>query len=235
MFTPCLCASVVEVCLLFPPCPALLEILGKPVSHTLYYVTLVRRVSEYMTFMLIDHQFRLNAQGLQGVPELIRLRRRAFTVTVTHQHQSWSFGVFDKSNGRAASVDLRIVIDRGPEERNQPEINLVFPIVALEVCQSSAGHGGGKAIGLRDRPHRHIPAITPAGNAQAVLVHGSFLEHLVHAGHDVTEIAITKILHVGAGKRLTLAKAAARIGKEHKGTSGRKRDAETVRPRPSGM
>src|SRR6266700_4376127 len=150
------------------------------------------------------------------MPELIRLRRGTLTITIAHQDQRGRSGVLDKSDRRTLGIHLRIVIHRSAKVRDHPQINLVLTVITLEVGQPGARHGGGKAVAPRDCPHGHITAITPAGNAQTMLINRSFFQGLVHSGENVTKIAITEILHVGACECLTLAKAATRVWKKYK-------------------
>src|SRR6476661_2344890 len=173
-----------------------------------------------MAFMLVNNQLGFCADGFERVPELIRLRSRTLAVAVAHKHQSRRLRVLDEGDGRTLRIDLGIVIDGSAEEWDHPSVNLVLAVVALEIRQPRAGDGGSKAVGLRDRPHRHVTAIAPAGNAQAMLVNRRFLQRLVHAGHDVAKVAIAKVLHVGAGKGLALAETSARVGQEDE-VSGR--------------
>ena len=81
---------------------------------------------------------------------------------------------------------------------------------------------------MRDRPHRHVTAIAPAGNAKAMVIDGRFLQRLVYAGHDVAKVAVAEIFHVGTGEGFTLSVAAARIGHEDKVSSGGKRYTKAV-------
>src|SRR5579872_162835 len=126
------------------------------------------------------------------MPEFIGLRRGTFAVAVAYQNQRGRSGLLDKGNGRTFRVYLGIVIHRRAEEWDQPLIDLILSIVALEVCQSGAGNGGGKAIRLRNRPHGHVAAITPSRNAEAMLVNRRLLERLIHSSHDVAEISVAK-------------------------------------------
>src|SRR5437660_1514626 len=115
-----------------------------------------------MAFMLVNNQLCFCADGFERMPELIRLRSRALTVAVADQDQSWRLRLLDEGDRRTLRINLGIVIDSSAEEWDHPLIDLVFSIVALEICQPCAGDRGGKAVGLRDRPHRHITAIAPA-------------------------------------------------------------------------
>src|SRR6185437_514545 len=161
-----------------------------------------------------------------------RLRRWTLSITISYQHKSGRLCLFDECDGRAFGIDLRIVIDGRAEERNHPFIDLIFPVIALEIGNACAGHSRSKALCLGDSPHGHVSAITPAGNAQAVLVDGSFFQHLINTGKNVTKISVAKIFYVRTSKGLTLAKTAARIRHENKVSNCGERYAEVGRPRP---
>ena len=111
-------------------------------------------------------------------------------------------------------------------------IDLVLAVVALVICDSRSGHGCRKTACLSHAPHRHVAAITPAGQSQAMLVNRGLFDRLVHAGHNVAPVAVTKVLNVGAGKLFALAKAAAWVRHKNKITSTGQSYTETVRPRP---
>src|SRR5215468_898741 len=149
------------------------------------------------------------------MPEFIRLRSRAFAVTVAHQNQRRRFGVLDESNRRAFGVNSGVIVNRGAKERDHPLINLILAIVALQVGQTGAGSGGGKAIALRDSPHGHVTAVAPAGQPQAMLIDRSLLQRRIHASKNVAPVAIAEIFHIGAGEVFTLTEAAARIREEN--------------------
>src|SRR2546423_12031542 len=87
---------------------------------------------------------------------------------------------------------------------------------------------------LRDTPHGHVAAVAPAGKSKAMLVNGSFLERLIHAGHNVAPVAISEIFHVGARKLFAFAKAAAWIGQEDEISSTGKGHPKAVRAGPGG-
>src|SRR5262249_16171869 len=157
------------------------------------------------------HKLRFHAQCFERVPEFVGLRRRTLAITVTYKHQRRSFRLLDVGDWRALGINLRIVIDRSAKERDHPLIDLVLSVIAREVCQPAPADAAGKAIGLRDGPHGQVPAVAPTGNAETMLVDRRSFQRLVNAGHDVTKIAIAKILDVGASESLALSVTATGI------------------------
>src|SRR5579871_5879905 len=127
----------------------------EPSGYSFYYITLVLRIHKHVAFMLVHHEFSLHVQSFECVPELIRLRRGAFAVTVTHHYQRWRLGLGDERDGRALGIDLRVFIHRLAEERDHPFVDLVFTVIALEIRQPGSGDGSFEAISLRDGPHGH--------------------------------------------------------------------------------
>ena len=79
-----------------------------------------------------------------------------------------------------------------------------------------AGHRRPEPIGLRHRPHRHEPAIAPAGQPKPLLIDRRRMLRRSHPRQDVAQIAMPEILHVGPRERLALAIAAARVGQEQR-------------------
>src|SRR6266571_1475854 len=193
------------------------------------------RIGEAMAFMLVDNQLGFCADGLERMPELIRLRSRTLAVAVSHKHQTRRLCLLDKGDRRTLRINLGIVIDGCAEERDHPLINLVFSVVALEIRQPRAGDGSSKAVGLCDRPHRHVTAIAPASDAESMLINRCFLQGLIHSAHNVAKIAIPEVLHVGAGKGLALSEASARVGHEHEIPRRGERDTKAVWARPTGV
>src|ERR1051326_9312316 len=106
--------------------------------------------------MLVNNQLGFRADGLERMPELIRLRSRALAVTIAHKHQRRRLRLLDEGDRRALRIDLGIVIDSRAEEWDHPFIDLILAVIALEIRQPRAGDGGSKAVGPRDRPPRHI-------------------------------------------------------------------------------
>ena len=103
-------------------------------------------------------------------------------------------------DGRALGVDGRIVVDRRAEVGHHPLINVILAVIAQPIGEACSGHGSAETIRLRDRPHGHVAAITPAGDADAIRSIGAVLDGLIHAGQDVAEIAIAEIFDVRARK-----------------------------------
>src|SRR5205807_3131642 len=63
---------------------ALFQVLIKPLPGTLDHVFLVFGAGKYVAFVLINYELSLHAQGLQGVPEFIRLGRGTLAVAVSY-------------------------------------------------------------------------------------------------------------------------------------------------------
>src|SRR5580704_13643716 len=171
---------------------------------------------EQMTFVLVDYELGLHTQRFEGVPEFVGLWGGDFAVAVADQDERGGFGFFDEVDGGAFGVDVGIVVDGFAEERNHPLVDEIFAVIALPVGEACAGHGGFEAVGLRDGPHGHVAAVTPAADAEAIGVDGGDFDGFVDAGQDVLEVAVAEILDVGAGEGFALAEAAAGIGFEDK-------------------
>src|SRR5512146_402012 len=168
-----------------------------------------------VSFPRVNHVLSGHAESFQAVPEFARLRRWTFAVALTHQNQRGGIRVLDEVDGGAAGVHLRVVVHGSAKVGHHPANNVVLAVVAEPVGEAGAGDGSVEAAGLGYRPHGHVAAVAPAGNAHAIVVHGEILGHAIHAGQDVVKVAIAEILNVGAGEGFALAVAAARVGVEH--------------------
>jgi len=71
-------------------------------------IALVGWLGEFVAFVFVDDQGSFDAKCLEGVPEFVGLRRRAFAVTVAYQDQRGRFGFLDVGDRGALGVDLRI-------------------------------------------------------------------------------------------------------------------------------
>jgi hypothetical protein len=88
-------------------------------------------------------------------------------------------------------------------------------------------HGGAEAVGLADSPGRHEAAVARADDRDPVAVGDPLGHDGVHAGEDVAQVATAHVAQVGARKRLSAARAAARVrqqdrvaAREHAGHAG---------------
>src|SRR5579885_1249134 len=212
----------------------LFQVAVEPSDHAFKHVALVLRVGEEVPFVVINDQFRLDVQGFECVPKFVRLRRGAFAIAIAHYYERWRLHLLDEGEGCAPSIHFGVVIDRFAEERNHPLIDLIFAVVALPIGDAGSGHRGLEAIGLRDAPHGHVTAVAPASKTEAVFINGRGFDGGVHASHDVAEIAVAEILHVGTGEGFALAVAAARIGLEHEVAGAGKRRGKAVHRGPIG-
>ena len=77
------------------------------------------------------------------------------------------------------------------------------------------GHRRREPVRLRDGPHRHVAAVAPAEDAEAVRVDRRDAQHLVDPREHVAQVAAAEVLDVGAREGLAEPVAAARVGKEH--------------------
>src|ERR1039458_10247649 len=150
------------------------------------------------------------------MPELEGLRRGTFAVAVAHDSEGWSFRLFDERDGRAASVDLRVVINGSAEVGNHPLIDGVFAVVGKPVGDARSGDCGAEAMSLGDREHGHETAVAPAGDADTIGIDGIFGEDCIDADKNVAEVAESEVLAIGLGEGLALTVAAAGIGQEDK-------------------
>src|SRR6266704_726853 len=100
------------------------------------------------------------------MPEFVGLRSRALRIALTDNDQRRSLHVLDKVNGRTLLVSGGVVVNRRTEEGNHPLINQVLAIVTLPIGNASTRYGATETVGLRDSPHGHVAAVTPASHAQ---------------------------------------------------------------------
>src|SRR5215468_11616568 len=105
----------------------------EPVEHAAGDVALVLGAREDMAFVLIDDELRFDTHGLEGVPELVGLRRRAFAVGVADHHERWSSYFLEEGDGCTLRVDLGIVVHALAEEWNHPLIDLILAVIALPI------------------------------------------------------------------------------------------------------
>src|SRR5258707_14687335 len=98
----------------------------------------------------------------------------------------------------------------------------------MRVEDPAPGPGGFEGAGLRPPPHRLVPAVAPAEDADALAVDGRGGHRRVDALQDVAEVSVSEVLHVALREGLTLAVAAARIGHEDVVALGRQ-DARPAR------
>ena len=88
-------------------------------------------------------------------------------------------------------------------------------IVTLPIRDASTGDGGAEAIRLRHGPHRHEPAVAPAGHTETVGIDWIFLYRCIDSGEIVVQVAAAEIFHIRTREIFTLAVTAARIWKEN--------------------
>ena len=93
-------------------------------------------------------------------------------------------------------------------------VDAVLTVITLPIGDARPGHGGSEARGLRHRPHGHVAAVTPAGDAEPVRVHGRRLQDGIDSGQDVAQVAVAEVFDVRAGECFAVAKAAAGVGEE---------------------
>src|SRR5580704_10914515 len=123
---------------------------------------------ETVALVRINHHLRLHAQIPQRVPEFVRLRRGAFAVAVAYHYQRRRLYVLDVLDRRTLRIYGSVVVDRGAEIWQHPLIDGILAVVALPVGDARACHRGAEAVSLRDSPHGHEAAVTPAGDAHAI-------------------------------------------------------------------
>ena len=90
-------------------------------------------------------------------------------------------------------------------------IDQVLAIITLPIGKAGTRDGATETVGLRDCPHRHEPAVTPAGHAQTRRVDRVPCDRGVDSGENVSKIAAAEIFHIGASEIFSLSVAAARI------------------------
>src|SRR5438270_9982874 len=150
--------------------------LVEPRQSAAQHIRAVLGLVKCMALAGIDNQFRANAKGLQSMPELERLRRWTLRIPLAHDDQRRRLHLLDKCNRRALRIHRRIVIYRSAEIRNHPLIDEVLAVVTLPVGKPRARDGSSEPVCLRDGPHRHESAITPSGDADALVVNAYLLQ-----------------------------------------------------------
>src|SRR5947199_1742097 len=191
------------------------QILVEPCDGLIHSVGLVFRFDEEMAFARINDQLCRHAEGFQRGPEFVRLRCRAFRVALADDDEGRGLYILDEVNGRTFLVNGRIIVNGCAEERDHPLIDQVLTIVTLPIRNAGTGNSGAETICLRNRPHRHKPAITPTHDAETVGINWIFLDRGIDSREIVAQIAAAKVLNVRAGKIFALAITSARIGKQH--------------------
>src|ERR1700740_797787 len=134
----------------------------KPGDDTADAVALVLGIREVVAFVFVDDELGFHAESLQGMPEFVGLRRRAFAVAVADDHQRGRLYVFDKGDGGALDVNLGIVVDGLAEKGNHPLVDFVLAVIAEPVGDTGAGHGRFEAVGFCHTPHGHEATVAPA-------------------------------------------------------------------------
>src|SRR5689334_23034647 len=99
------------------------EIIVEPSNCAFSDVEAVFRLTDTMSFVLVDYKLGLDAQRLQRMPELIRLRCRTLYIAITDHYERRRLDFLYVGHRRALRVYGRVVIDRGSEEGNHPLIN----------------------------------------------------------------------------------------------------------------
>src|SRR5438034_11376198 len=144
-----------------------------------------------MAFAGVDDELGRDLKRSQRVPEFEGLRRRAFGVVFTNNHQRWRLHVLDEVNRRTFLVNSGIVVNRCTEERDHPLIDQVLAVVTLPISNASTDDGSTETVGLRDSPHRHVTAVTPPGHAETRRIDRIFFYRGIDPGEDVAQIAAT--------------------------------------------
>ena len=72
------------------------EVLVEPGYQALDNITPMLWLGNQMAFVGVDHQLCFHSQSLQGMPKLVRLWRRTFTVTLPDQNERRRLDVFDE-------------------------------------------------------------------------------------------------------------------------------------------
>src|ERR1700720_1333994 len=86
-------------------------------------VALVLGIGEEVAFAFVDYELGFDAEGLEGVPELIGLWGWDFAIAVADQDQRGRLGFLDEIDRRTLGVDFGIIVDGLSEERNHPLID----------------------------------------------------------------------------------------------------------------
>src|SRR5258708_7074535 len=117
-------------------------------------------------------------------------------------------------HGIALGVDGGMVVDRCPEKRNHPFVDIVYSVVADPVGEPGSGDGCGEAIHLGLRPHGHVAAVAVAADAEAVRVDRILLCDRVDASHDVAIVAAPEVFDIAPREGFALTVTATRIRAE---------------------
>ena len=117
---------------------------------------------------------------------------------------------------RAVEVVAVRVVGVGVQEQlvEPPDVRRV--VEREPVGDGCRRNRGLEAVGLRDRPGRHEPAVAAAVDPDALAVGDAVGDQDVDAGQDVVQVAAAHVADVGAGEDLAVAAAAAGVGLEQR-------------------
>src|SRR5437870_12482763 len=149
------------------------------------------------------------------MPELVGLWSGRFGIAFADDDQGGSLDLFDVLDRRTLPINSRIVVDRRTEEWNHPLIDQVLAVVTLPISDASTRDGATKTVRLRDRPHRHVAAVTPTSHTQSCRIDGMLGDGGIDAGKNVAQIAAPKVFHIRASKLFSLAIASAGIWQQN--------------------
>src|SRR5215510_4462021 len=94
------------------------QVLLEPRGGALEDIALVCRVAKPVALAGVDHEIGRDAERLERVPQLVRLRRRAFTVALADDDQRWRRDALDERDRRAPGIVRRVIVHRRTEVRD---------------------------------------------------------------------------------------------------------------------
>src|SRR6202051_1993517 len=187
------------------------QIFVEPSEGALERILRVLRIAQAVTFAGVDHYRSRQTLGLQRVPELLGLRRRAFDVALTDVLEGRRAYVLDVVDRRGARIHRRIVVHRRAEVGQHPGVDAVLAIVRLPVAQARGGKRRLESVRLRYCPHAHEAAVAAARQTEPSLGDPRGVFRRVDAGEDIAQVAVSKITDVSGGEALALSEAAAGV------------------------
>src|SRR5262249_27699364 len=206
------------------------QVFVEPGHRSFLDVRLVVGAADAMSLVLVDDELSRHAQRLQRVPELVALRSGNLRVAIPVEDERRRLDVLDERNRRGPGVNLGIFVDGLAEIREHPLVDAILSVVALPVHDAGAGDRGFESVRLRDGPHRHVSAVAPADDAEALGIDGRLVQDFVHAREDVREVAVAEVLDVALRELPPEAVATARIWKEEEVALRREDGVPSRRP-----
>src|SRR5215813_2627308 len=187
----------------------------EPLQLALEEIDLVVRFLNAVTFAGIAEEDRFDAALLQRAVILFGLSDGHSQVALAVRYQERSFDAVDVSHRRPLAVSFGGTPRLAAEAIFHQPGNIALSVETVPIADAGMSDGGFEAVGLRDRPESHEPAIAPAHHDQLVGIGDAPRDHRVDAGHNVLEIFSAPVAEVGGGEVNAVAGRTARVGHQH--------------------